>query len=339
LKILVIRRDNIGDLVCTTPLISMLRTHFPQAEICAMVNSYNAAALENNPDVNTVYAYTKAKHRAVGQSLLGIYLERVWQMLEMRHKRFDYVILAGAYAPHVLDLVRIILRPGHIIAYADPALRGIDLPVTRNWNEASHEVEIVCGLLSALGIAGTPPPVKVYADPVLASRIHTRIVPDESRRLIGIHISARKPSQRWPAERFVEMVKKMSVSGKMNFVLLWSPGDEANPLHPGDDRKAAAILADLADLPITGYPTHRLQELIAALYLCDAVICSDGGAMHLAAGLGKPILCFFGNSNSYHWRPWGVNYELIQPDSREVADITTQEALDSLRRLLERSPP
>ena len=31
-KILVIRRDNIGDLVCTTPLISALRRRFPEAE-------------------------------------------------------------------------------------------------------------------------------------------------------------------------------------------------------------------------------------------------------------------------------------------------------------------
>jgi heptosyltransferase-3 len=333
MKILVIRRDNIGDLVCTTPLLSMLRAHFPQAEICALVNSYNAAVLENNPDVNTVYAYTKAKHRAAGQSLLGIYLERVGQMLEMRRKRFDFAILAGGSATRALRLARMV-KPAHIIAYADPAMRGVDLPVVADWNENSHEVEIACGLLSALGIAGPPPPVKVYADPVLASRICTSIAPDGSRRLIGIHISSRKPSQRWPAERFVELVRKLSVSGKITFVLLWSPGDESNPLHPGDDRKAKAILAALADQPITGYPTHKLQELIGVLSLCDAVICSDGGAMHLAAGLGKPIVCFFGRSNRNHWRPWGTSYDLLQPESLDVTDITVKEALEGFERLI-----
>ena len=345
-KFLVIRRDNIGDLVCTTPLLSMLRAHFPQAEICALVNSYNAAVLENNTDINTVYAYTKAKHRATEQSLLGVYLERAVQMLEMRRKRFDYAILAGAFASRALKLARMV-RPKHIIAYADAGIRGIDLPVVKNWDEDSHEVEVVCGLLSALGMTASPPPVKVYADPVLAGQVRARLaalfeqkMPTASahRHLIGIHISARKPSQRWQAGRFVELIRKLAAVEKMAFVLLWSPGDEANPLHPGDDGKAAEILASLADQPVVGYPTHRLQELIGVLSLCDAVICSDGGAMHLAAGLGKPILCFFGKSDSRRWRPWGVPCELIQPDSLEVADITTEQALDGFERLLERHP-
>ena len=38
-QILVIRRDNIGDLVCTTPLFTALRRRFPDAWIGAFVNS------------------------------------------------------------------------------------------------------------------------------------------------------------------------------------------------------------------------------------------------------------------------------------------------------------
>ena len=36
---LVIRRDNIGDLVCTTPLFEALRLRFPSARIDALTNS------------------------------------------------------------------------------------------------------------------------------------------------------------------------------------------------------------------------------------------------------------------------------------------------------------
>ena len=75
MKILVIRRDNIGDLVCTTPLFAALRARYPQAHIAALVNSYNAAVLEGNRDVDAVYAYTKLKHRAPGDSAFGIVLE------------------------------------------------------------------------------------------------------------------------------------------------------------------------------------------------------------------------------------------------------------------------
>ncbi len=50
-RILVIRRDNIGDLLCTTPLLSALRRRFPEAWIGALVNSYTAPVLAGNPDV------------------------------------------------------------------------------------------------------------------------------------------------------------------------------------------------------------------------------------------------------------------------------------------------
>ena len=89
----------------------------------------------------------------------------------------------------------------------------------------------------------------------------------------------------------------------------------------------------LADLPIQACPTQQLEELISGLSLCDSVICSDGGAMHLAAGLGKPILCFFGKSDSARWHPWGVPHLVLQKPSLNVADISVAEALADFEKL------
>ena len=60
---LVIRRDNIGDLVCTLPLIVALRKRHPKARIEALVNSYNRDVLQGHPALDAVHAYTKGKHR------------------------------------------------------------------------------------------------------------------------------------------------------------------------------------------------------------------------------------------------------------------------------------
>jgi len=76
-RILVIRRDNIGDLVCTLPLIRRLREHYPDAWIGMLVTRYNAEVLYDNPDLEAVFTYTKAKHLAHGESRLGA----LWQRL------------------------------------------------------------------------------------------------------------------------------------------------------------------------------------------------------------------------------------------------------------------
>ena len=56
--------------------------------------------------------------------------------------------------------------------------------------------------------------------------------------------------------------------------------------------------------------------------------------MHLAAGLGKPMVCFFGNSPANRWHPWGVPYELLQKSSEDVGDIGVDEVLAAFERLL-----
>jgi ADP-heptose:LPS heptosyltransferase len=151
---------------------------------------------------------------------------------------------------------------------------------------------------------------------------------------IGIHISARKPSQRWPAERFAETIKAIASLGPVRFILLWSPGTENNPLHPGDDAKAREVMARVgASATVIPSPTQTLAELIAALAECDAMICADGGAMHIGAGLGLPIVCLFGNSGATHWRPWGVHYRLLQKPSLDVADIGVDEVVSAFASL------
>lgn len=332
LKILVIRRDNIGDLVCTTPIFSALRQHYPDALICALVNSYNAPALARHPHVDRVFVYTKLKHRAPGQS----YLRLLWQRLRMhwalKKIGFDYVLLPNAQ-PRLLRLARG-FNPHHIVALGDgesPHQKITLLPTIRKGSE--HETQAMFRLLEPLGIGGMPPSCFVAADPVVVDRAQRALGMQDHRPIIALHISARKPSQRWPVARFVALMQILNARHAARFVLLWAPGARSNPLHPGDDEKAQAILHAVTDLPILAYATHTLPELIGALAICDAVICSDGGAMHLAAGLGKPIVCLFGHSDAWRWHPWGTPYQLLQTDSKDVGDITVEAVAAAFEQL------
>lgn len=319
---MIIRRDNIGDLVCTTPLIAALRRHLPGSWLGALVNSYNAPVLDGNPDLDGVFAYTKAKHRSHDESLTGILWRRLVMMRTLRRMRLDDVILANPSAqPRVVALAQW-LKPKRIIGFGNVGGLDVSLPLD---NEDRHEVEDVFRVASIYGIEGPPP----------ACRVVVAVAGSPAPTLtIGIHISARKPSQRWPAQRFAETIKKIAAQGPARFVLLWSPGAQDNPLHPGDDAKAHDVLASVGTgAAVIARPTQTLSELISALAECDALICADGGAMHLAAGLGRPIVCLFGNSGAQRWRPWGVPYRLLQAPSRDVADIGVNEVLSAFASL------
>ncbi|MBM3508356.1 MAG: glycosyltransferase family 9 protein, partial [Alphaproteobacteria bacterium] len=117
-------------------------------------------------------------------------------------------------------------------------------------------------------------------------------------------------------------------------MLLWAPGAADDPRHPGDDVAPAKVLDQSGGGNLIPVPTPDLATLIAALSLARLVICPDGGAMHLAAALGKPVVALFGDSPVARWRPWGVAHRIVRPESGDLADLVLEpvlEAVDALK--------
>lgn len=337
MKILIIRRDNIGDLICTTPLFEAIRRQYPQAYIAALVNSYNEPAIQGNPQLDAIFSYTKGKHSA-GESVWQAYLRRAKLLWHLRQMKFDYAILAtSGFAARSLKLAKM-LAPMHIIGFITDkaASTKIDQAIPHGDGSKLHETEDMFRLLAPLGIFGPIPGLTVVADAALAAGLRRQLpanVAEGAGPLVALHISARKEKQRWSAANFAELAHRLHTRHAARFLVFWSPGDENNPFHPGDDGKAASLLAAMADLPVAPVRTEHLSELIAGLSLADCAILSDGGGMHIAAGLGKPLVCFFGNSSAERWHPWGVPYELLQKPSRDVGEISVDDAVAAFERL------
>jgi ADP-heptose:LPS heptosyltransferase len=283
----------------------------------------------------------KAKHREPGQSVLGVYWKRLQLMRELRRQRFGYAIIAGPqFLPRALGLARAI-KPEHIIGFTEPGKRGvqhIDMGVPYTLPQPMHEAEDIFRLLAPLGITGEPPAMRVFPSAAVSAQAQQALREKglAADNVIGVHISARKPLNRWPAENFAELIRRLYRALGNGFMLFWSPGSASNPRHPGDDEKAQQIMDAVKDIPVLAYPTDRLDQLIAGLAQCRAVVCSDGGAMHIAAALGKPILCFFGKSDKTRWYPWKASHVLLQPPSLNVADIGVDEAARAFDQLLAR---
>jgi ADP-heptose:LPS heptosyltransferase len=329
MKILVIRRDNIGDLVCTTPVFSSLRRAFPTAYIAALVNSYSAPVISNNPDINDVFTYTKGKHGANEQGVIRRWKSTLSLLWKLRARQFDVVIAINKSS---LSLARL-LAAKRIITAGEPA--GPDV-ISLQKILSLHAVEAAHNYLSLLGIQSPPGPLRIYPDPSL---LKTGLLPSapSGKPFIGLHLSARKSSQRWPVECFALLAKKLFTARGASFRVFWSPGTQSNPLHPGDDEKAEHFRFVTQKLPVQLCPTTQLGELIAAMSLCDLVICGDGGAMHIGAGLGKPVIALFGDSDPQRWRPWGVPNKVLQAVSRDVADITVEDVLIASLSMLDQT--
>src|SRR5260221_715163 len=243
-RLLILRRDNIGDLVCTTPLLAALRAQLPKAWLGALVTTYNAEVLARNPALDEVFVYEKLKHRS--GSLLSHLRTRLGQVSRLRQQKLDCV-LVPAPAPQALKLARS-LKPAQVIASP-----------TR-FSERLHEVERVFELGRSFGLAGKPGALQLFPDPQKAAELQRAL---GAGGFVAIHISARRPAQRWPVKRYAALAAQLAREARV--LLLWAPGSKDNPRHPGDDEAAAAGLqAAPARIPV---PAPDPPTLIAPLSL------------------------------------------------------------------------
>jgi heptosyltransferase III len=339
-KIVVIQRDNIGDLVLTTPLFRAMRQEFPSARIDAVVNSYNAAVLDRNPDLDTIFAYVKAKHRSGPHELPRIYFNLLRVFWGLRRHRYDLAVLVSGNA----NSLKFALAAGatHVAALVPPGQKAdprIDIAVP-DGDPAMHTVKRTALLLTE--IFGRPvespniPACSVYPDTKRSEALRRTLCWDRpDAPLIAVHISARWESQRRDAEQWVEALNCLHSELSANILLLWSPGTKANKLHPGDDFAGEHIVRRCAGLRLVHSPTGTLPDLIAALSIADLVLCSDGGAMHLAAAMAKPTVCMFGISSPEVWHPWKTPHVVLRAPSCLVRDLATDEIMAAVKLLLQ----
>ena len=310
LNILIIRRDNIGDLVCTTPLLQALKDQLKLDRLDVVTNAYVAPVLKGNDSIDALYIYHKLKHGHT--SFFKVFVERLRLISNLRQHHYDYIL---AFDQRALNLTRY-LRKTKVLT-----------PI-QDWTHET-EVERVWELGQRLGLKGVPGPL------TLPLHLYDSSTDIKKPFTIGMHISARRIKQQYPISAWAKLIQTLhAMDPKLSFHIFWSPGDAGNPMHPGDDEKADALKKLLKNLPITCIPTYSLESLIEGMQTCGSMIMSDGGAMHIAAALNRPIVALFGDSNPKRWRPWGVPHKIIQNKTEHVKDIDPSEIIDTWLRLI-----
>lgn len=325
-NILVIRRDNIGDMVCTTPLLEGLKLAFPQAKITVLVNKIAEDVASHNPHIDRLYVYKKAKHRAKNETTIGVYWQRLKIMLALRKTRFDATILANPVpCKYSLRLAKM-AGARNIIGAALPDVQ-LDRPFTKSDFHGQHQVEHTYSYLSALtDAAPAVPQVNLYLSPAERGAASARVdaLFPSPGKIYGVHISSRSPKRRWPIESYAAFINKLLEDEQARVLVFWSPQGTLDPSDKGDAARTDELMALVNSPRVARYPTASVRELVAGFDRCEQILCSDGGQMHLAAGLHKKQVVFFGDTNARLWHPWSGEYQIMQTASGECKDVTLE---------------
>ncbi len=299
-KILVIRVDGIGDLLNSTPAISLLRENYPSAEITVLARPINASVLIGNPDVDRILVFDRAgKHRgffAQFQFYCELRRERFQLAVAMQTAMWSHLVAFLSGAPYRLGRYQKRFRSTLTHAWRGRYPKGETHEVDRNL----ELIRLVCsGEGKRKLIFHLLPEEIATAKAQLAS---WGIGSDSF--LIGIHPGGSSFDKRWPEKQYAELADRLAHHDNVTILLLRGPGEEVLT----DNIQKGMQSASIAHTPET------IRELGALLSCCDLVVCNDSGPMHLSAALDIPTIAIFGPTDHVAWHPLSENASIVRRD-------------------------
>lgn len=329
LRILVIRIDFFGDLLCTTPLLAALKQAHPDCHLAVLANRYNRSAIANNPDVDEVfeYVYSKQTERNRRPGALNAVIQRAQLIARLRRKKFDYVVIPnGGMHKNSIQFARWLKAKRTLFNNADTEFddRKPEHIATR---PIVHEV--LSGFRVAKELVGeiAPGPLRLKLPACVIASVQGRL-PKLRAPVVALHFSARVAERSWPYARWCELAA--TLAEKNTVIILGSPGVWEDPAY--QEAMAAFRLGAVAHPCKTG----DFIELAAAISLCDRVICCDGGPVHISAALNKPLVTLFENRPEKYkrWHPWNVPHCIVcARDGVAVEGIAVADVVSAYEQL------
>ena len=318
-KILVVKRDALGDLISVTPFLEVVRRNWPAANISFVVGDWSRAALKNNPHLNhLIVVNSRAWLNPIGK-----FWRRHALVRQLRPERFDTVFILQGPAPFrfwekFAQQIGAANRIGFRAWGAKTSLTSsVQLP--RHHGHVFQELkknraEMFLDLLRCLGVRDTSNSGnRLYWQPA-----DDKFAADFLRRnsLSGHLLVALAPGgasnpgltqlgKRWPLENYTALAAEILKNPRTRLIIIGGPTDRflAEKLISGLPAEWRHRVASAA-----GQSTvHQSAAIIAR---AKVFVGNDSGPLHIASATKTPIVGIFGPTNPVVDGPYhsaGVN--------------------------------
>lgn len=301
-RILIMRVGASGDIAMGTPVISALRSAYPEAYITWVVEHGGRQIIDAHPDVDDLLLFHGAfwkqlkRYALLPLPLVGYHALKL--RAELRRRKYDIFI---CYQPEEWPLftknvsapisigVFDTFRMYHGNAPTSPYTSLFTNPYTYK-DLPPHRVDQYCLALKALGI-DTPVRPRMslgYTDndlQAVRAWLAAQGVEIASQRIILIAPFTTWPSRCWPVERYAEIGDRLAQESGSRIVLIGSP----------KEKNGVKKLADVMQCrPILAAGELSLRQLIALIDISALLVSGDTGPMHIAAAVQTPNVAIFG---------------------------------------------
>ena len=284
-RILVINRAPIGDVIMSSPALSLVRSMYPDAHITLLVPPACKELMAGSSVVDEVITTILPANKIL-QSI-----HKIYQALRYRFARYDACFLLEEDGGNARRLKTIAGIPIRVCASHRPGGNGnkaaahcthvVQMEPARQQHMVDYYREIISGRPTvsepdSLWVAPLPEEFEAQAKEVLQDIPGPRVV-------LCCEGSARNRLN-WPLHHWVELVKRLAADGCSLFAFV--------PPH------GTAYMIELQQL--SGVTIHHsvrsLMECAALMCHADLLVSIDTGQVHIATAVGTPVLSLAGTT-------------------------------------------
>lgn len=298
-KILLIRLRRIGDIIMTTPALSLLRENFPHAFISYVVEEPYRELVEDHPSLDEVLVLPQKQKKTDFFRFIR----------SVRKAGFDAVLdfHSGPRSSWMTLFSGARLKVGYRIKYRN-FIYTISVPRSRK-NGLYHSVENHANLVKALGVSVSAIPALSLprAKEEEVRKIKNFISENKlaASKIVVLHISAGNEFRHWGTHNIVALTKHLSLHPETKIILV---GTE-------EDKEAEVLIMKGSPAPLFSLVGRlNLRELKELIRSSSLFVGPDSGPMHIAASTSTPIVAYFGPTLPANFSPWKAKAFLIEKD-------------------------
>lgn len=323
-RILIVRLDDLGDMVLMSPFLQAVRRAYPAAVIDLAVKPPAVPLASACPLVNTVWEFSPVIMPLWGQVL------RLWQTFQFSRRMlwprgYDLAIVPrwGAdfyHAGYLAYFSGARERIGYAhdgVSIIGPArIPDTDVFFTKFLDRGGPAHEVERNLTAARTITGAAeaPSLTVWTtaeDVAAVDAVRQQEGLADADTIIAFAPGAAAAKRRWPVERYAEVGR--ALADGVRIAILGGAADRVL-----GDQLVQAIGPQAVNLA----GKLELRQTAVFLRQCRLYVGADSGPMHLAAAAGVPIVeisCHPRTGSRDHvnsparFGPWGVPAKILQP--------------------------
>ncbi len=304
-RILVVRTDRLGDVVLTLPVVSRLRSRFPQAHIGMLLRRYTGSIVQGNPHLNVFHWYDRDDGLVPFGRLLREIRRECYGAVVVVHPTFRIALL--------VFLARIPLRIGTGYRFYSILFnrRVFEHRREGNRHEAEYNVNLLTGLGMPEDLSDGPLefPVVISGDEVKAAETMLQELGVQvGKKRIIIHPGSGGSARDWPVDRFAQLAKRLSGSDTVQILVTGSESER-------DRVQSVVRTAGTGAIDLGGRCTVR--DLAAVIGQADLFVSNSTGPLHIAAAVGTPVLGIYPQLPAIgpqRWGPYSDRSHVLVPD-------------------------